>query len=474
MKNCPDCGRERSAKETFCVGCGAKLEASEFSGDVDGQKKRKSAISPKQKKRRIAGFSLIALVLISLVGVHLYLDSKYDFSKKLSGMDQAYNSNKPSEFLGFFDRTDGVAANEEGFYAYIEEEDWVSIRDEMKLEAVRLKTEGLSNSILDSSDNKLISVLSKPVLFGLYEDVSFFVHSIEVEVELPFDGTKVVLGDETAEGKNGETVKVGDFLPGSYEWEISVPSEFKAIEEEGTTEVMGNGKNQYLFNPNIEGGIVKISSDIPEAVLWIDGKSTEKSIKETETFGPVPFDGSVEITAEAKDETGKIVKGEPLALEADTVHIEFAHVQEKVVAERTKLIEDEMKEQLLQTHEAAVSDFILEFRSSYESALNDTEFSYIAEYFQIGSEVQSDYMKEIEKHAKLDYQFYYNFDSNTITDVKVASENEFIVVTAELFYVSNDTGEYWYTKTKEYTVKFQDDRYYIHSIEQLTSEDTKM
>ena len=476
MKKCSNCGEERKGSEKFCVGCGTPfMDATEGQKRSDsGDKKAQSTISPKRKKGRIAVLISVAVIVIGLVGTHLFLQSKYDVSNKLVEMNQSYISGEKSQFLSYFEVPEKTAKNAAGFYLFVEEEGWEDIRNNMKSEADRLNEEGLSNIILDSEGNKLISVIEKPVIFGLYKEVSFLLHPTAVEIEIPFDGAIITMEDKTAKGDKGEIVELGDFLPGQYQWKATVASKYGEIAQKGSVSVAGDSKNRSTFSPDIEAGVVKITSDVPEAILWVNGESTKKTVAELKSIGPVPIDGTVEVTAETENDKGEKLKGEPMTVQTEAVHIKFAHIQEKVAAERTKKLEAQKLQQLKEEHEYSVTALVDDFRYSFESALNSADFSYIADYFPTGSQIQEDYLADINRHYAMDNYYYYDFQSNTITGFDVIDENTFLVTTAEMFYFDSSEDRLKYNKTKAYTVKYQNSQYYIHEIDQLTSEKVEL
>lgn len=474
MEPCSNCGQVRSGDEKFCVNCGHKFIESIKNEDSNTKEKATPAKSlpPKKKKRRVLLISFIALIVIASIGTHLYLTSLYDSSKTLASMNQAYSASEKERFMDHFTTPENTSKNAEGFYAYIEEEGWESLREQMKEEANRLESDGVSNIISDSEGNKLIAVLSEPVLWGLYEKVTFLIQPVEVVVEMPFNGTELAIVDQTISGDEGEVVELGKVAPGTYSWTANVKSDYAKVEEVSEVSIVGDGKNKFKYSPSIDVAMVEITSDLPEAVLWVNGKSTKKTISEVKSIGPLPLDGSVEITAEGKNEEGKKVKGEPMALEDDSVHIKFAHVQEQVAAEKTKKLQEKKKSELKDEHATAVSYFIDSFRDDFESALNYEQFSYIADYFPTGSKIQNDYLKDIERHQAMDNYYMYDFQSNTTTAFKVIDETTFLLTTAEMFYFSSEDDYLRYNKTKNYTVIFQHGQYFIQAIEQLTSDQT--
>ncbi|WP_033543911.1 TcaA 3rd/4th domain-containing protein [Planococcus sp. CAU13] len=465
MKTCSSCGSVSKESDKFCLKCGTKLEAN---SPVAGKIKEHS-ISPQQRKRRIWSLVSIALLLIIVGATHLFLQSKFDATKTLISMNQAYSKNDSAEFLSYFSVAEDVEKNGEGFFEFVETEGWGEIRDRLKTEISSLKNEGISNIILDSNDNKFISLVNEPILFGLYNKVSFLLHPVVVEAEIPLDNTTITIGDKTINGNLGQKVNAGKFLPGNYEWLASAPSEYSPIEEKGFAVINGkNGTNYYRLSPALNGGMLTVTSDVEEAILLINGKSTGKTVKEMKSVGPIPFNETVEISAETKDGSS-VVKGIPITVKSEKAHIEFAHIQEKESAARAEKKAEEELLTLVKNHEYYVSEFITSFRSDFEYALNYGDFSYISYYFPIGSEIQSEYIADINRHINMSEYYFYDFETTFITNVEPVNINTLRVTTEETFVFTSGLDTYQYYRTKAYTVNVQEDGYSISNIEQLTT-----
>lgn len=469
MKNCPNCGTAKNGLDKFCLNCGYKFEIEDAPTLANERKEQK--ITPKQRKKRIALVTTLIMLLLALAGTHLFLQAKFDVSKSIVEMNQAYTKNDSSTFLSYFTIEEGIMTDEKGFYAFVESEGWESLRDQLKSEANLLKAEGLSDIILDSNGNKFVSVVNEPILFGLYDRVSFLVHPIEVQAEIPLDKAIIEIGEQTITGGKDDIVLAGKFLPGNYKWKASAASDYSPIKNTGTANVEGDGSNSYVLNAPLDAGMIKITSDVADAVLWVNGKSTGKTVKEMNSIGPVPFDGSVEISAESKDEKNTVVKGEPVAVKSATAHITFAHVQEKIAAERDKEMEAEQMESLLDKHAAEAANYISNFRSDFEMALNSPDFSYISGYFTVNSQIQKDYIDEINRHAAMSEYYYYEFISTSVTDIETVDSNTIKVYTTETFNFMSGTDDLLYDKKKVYTIEVNDDMLYnILDIEQTSSE----
>lgn len=475
MKNCPVCGTDKNGSERFCLNCGNKFqEFTESTQTIVTKSEKRSSVSPKKRKLRIASVVSVAVIIMGLFGGHLFLSAKYDASKTLIEMNQAFSKGDHSKFLSHFSVADDVVKDEEGFYTFFEEESWEEIRNQMRTEASLLEKEGFSNIIKDSNGNKFISVISDPILFGVYNDISYMVHSVKVETKMTMDNTTIVMKNVTVTGNEDENVLVGYFLPGSYSWKASVSSEYSPIESGGFERVSGDGNNHYVFSPSLKAGMISVTSDDSEATLWINGKSTGKTVKEMKSFGPVAFNGSVEVLAETKDAKGTVVKGKPVSIESATAHIEFVHIQEKVTSDRMKQQEAEELRKLVEEYEIIVSDYISSYRFDFEQALNYADFSYIANYFETGSKVQAEYIADIERHGAMKNYYNYDFQSNTVTSINAIDKNTLLVNTSEMFYFTSNEDEFRYIKTKAYTVKIKSGEFFITNIEQKTSENVEL
>ncbi|TWT27741.1 hypothetical protein [Planomicrobium sp. CPCC 101110] len=468
MNNCRNCGRARTDSNLFCLNCGEKFDDPITSASTNERPKQHS---PKNSKIKKAGFVAAAVVLLATVGTHLLLQSKYDASKSIVAMNQAFSQNDADTFFFFFTVPEDAAADEKAFYDFVENEGWESLRDQLQTETALLKNNEMSDVILDSKGNKLISVVSEPVLFGLYDKATFLIHPVTVEAEMPLDKTSVDIGTKTVSGNQGELVSVGEFVPGSYDWKASAESEFSPIKAEGTMDIQGDGSNSYLIDPELEGGMVSITSDVEDAVLWIDGKSTKKTVKEMSLIGPLAFDGSVEISAESKDEKGQVIKGEPVAIETGSAHITFPSVQEKLESDRQETVEEEEFRAFIELHEPNLRDLISSFRYEFESALNYADFSYISSFFPAASPIEAEYIAKMEEHSKLEGYYEYDFTSTVVSDIEVVDEQTFQVITDEVFNYTLDEDEFNYHKTKAYTVEIQiGGGYYITAIKEVTSD----
>lgn len=467
MNNCSSCGATRKDSDKFCLNCGSKFES------IQKTKPIVSSIDPiiptKNRKKRVIGLVSIGLVFAALFAAHFILQAKYDSSKKIIEMNQAFAKGDSAEFFSYFSVDDDIVSDEKGFYSFVESEGWEEIRNQLQSESKLVENGGLADIILDSEGNNFLSVVNEPKFFGLYDNISFLVHPVIVEAAMPFDKTSLTLGNSTVTGNQGDNKAVGKFLPGNYEWQASAPSTYSSIKNKDTVTVQGDGENLYSITPDLAAGTLNITSDVDNAVLWINGKSTKKTVGEMNAIGPVPFDGSIEILAETTDENGKKVKSETVSVEGDAVHLTFPHVQEKAVKELAQRKEAEELKGLAESHDYNVKDFISFFRYEFESALNYGDYDYLSSFFPMGSSIESEYMEKMVEHASSSEFYEYEFLTTEVTDIEALDQETLLVHTEEEFLYTLSDKLYRYYKTKAYTLTIKGNGYLITNIKELTN-----
>ncbi|MDN7244647.1 TcaA 3rd/4th domain-containing protein [Planococcus shenhongbingii] len=467
MGKCSNCGLERKESDKFCLNCGHEFKNK--SAPATSVAPLQTKIPSVKRKKRLAGLLTAAVFLGAVIAAHLFLEAKYDVSKKIIDMNQAFSKEDPTKFLSYFMVPDDVISDEEGFYDFIEKEGWTEVRNRLKTESVLVENGGLADIILDSNGNKLLSIVSEPKLFGLYHDISFLVHPVALEVLMPLDKTTISIAQKTITGNAGDKKTVGKFLPGSYGWTASAASAYAPITSKNTADVHGDGDNFFLLDPALDAGTLTVTSDVADAILWIDGKSTKKTVKEQNTIGPVPFDGSLKISAETTDASGKKVESVPLVVNTDTAHLTFTHVQEQAANAAAQRQQEEEMQEFMDFHENNMPGFIQDFRNGFESALNDGDYFYVASYFPMDSSIEAEYIAKMDEHANSSVYYYYDFLTTEITNVEATDRNTLYVYTEEEFLYSLEDKLFRYFKTKVYTLSIIKNGYHITEIKELTN-----
>lgn len=251
---------------------------------------------------------------------------------------------------------------------------------------------------------------------------------------------------------NDDEVKVGLFAPGNYKYTLHYKDEY--FEDELTEEIYLEG-DEYNLTFDLSDQLVYLTSDIEDATIFINGKSTGKTASEIELIA-APLDGSVEIYAEATNDKGETIHSETLYLSEYDTHLYFAEVQEQYA------IQD-----FYDYYSWDAEQLFYNFRWDYEYAVNSADFSYVKDYFIEGSQLKKDYEEFVVDHEDLGFYYYY-FISNDVIDVQPLSANSLTLDSLETFeFTSEEDGTWYYEREKRYTLEYVDGMLRIASIEDI-------
>lgn len=207
-----------------------------------------------------------------------------------------------------------------------------------------------------------------------------------------------------------------------------------------------------------------------DAILFVNGESTEKTLNEIREIGPLPENQSVELYAEKTLEDGSVIQSNVLTID-DLRWNTFVFTFEEVIENKTEQKDDE-EASAMATSTSEASEHVLSFRTAYETALNTRDFSKIATYLEKGS----DAYVELEEYIgdSKDEGFHYDFTSNTVISEKEVSPNHFKISTNETFTFTNHLNQKTdYEREKVYDVKNIDGNYKISKITYTETERTR-
>ncbi len=457
---CVNCGRVSSKPSKFCLECGAPLPEIPHNNVVNPtianqQQTRSQNVQPPKEKKPISrgkkiGIISVIVLFILIIGAHLYIQNMFDPKGQLEKITKHFEDKNEEEFMNSFNFPEKTYVNADSFYEYIDDNEW--ILDDLKDAVKEVKKDGKA-SIENEDGTEIITLSSEPFLF-LYKKVTFEVEPVEViaynnfpekDIELKIDGhDSIKLSDDK--------VKVGLFAPGNYEYTLTFKDDY--FENKITDEIYLEG-NEYEFTFDISENAVYLSSDIDDAIVFINGENTGKTASEIELIA-APLDGSVEIYAEATNDNGETIQSETLYLTEYDTHLYFAEIQEQ------NQIQD-----FYDYYSYDAEDLFYNFRSDYQYAVNTADFSYVEDYFNDGSKLKKDYEKFVVDHEKFDY-YYYDFISNEVMDIQPLSANSLILDSFEIFeYTSDEDGTWQYEREKRYTIEYIDGMLQITNIEDL-------
>ncbi|SCY56751.1 TcaA 3rd/4th domain-containing protein [Lysinibacillus fusiformis] len=449
MKFCTNCGEKNSEEVLYCTNCGNSLK------EFQEQKAEKNFKKISKKQKWILSISGVLLLL--LISVHFILSSIFDPTKQISAMNEAYNNQDKDAFFQQFNIKEGTEANAQNLYAIVKDYGWTNLRNQLIYEVERIKNN--ENPDIIYNGGEFISVNSKPILFGLYDRVEFTVIPTEVFIYAPFKNMTLKFGDKEIVSKNDEeNVGFGQYIPGEYVWSYSYEDGYIPLAEEGNLILEAQSENIAQIDVDWNFQTVFVDSDLEDAVLYINGKSTEKKVSELREIFPAKLNSKIEIYAQGQDKDGKTVKSEIMPLDNNSIYLAFEHIR---------------AEEKLAEHEDFIRSIYKNFRTDYASAIQYTNFDYIDDYFKDGSKIKKDYAKFVTDHDNIP-GYNYDFLLNDIISFIKLSDKQFELQSFETFnYSSDKEGFINYERKKKYIFAFENGEYFIDEIVDLDTKKTK-
>ncbi len=460
MRFCISCGEKNSEEVLYCTNCGNSLSdvqdktSMKIEPKLSAQKKHRKKMTKKQKWI----FSISSVLLLVLAITHFVLSSIYEPTKQISAMNDAYNNQDKDAFFQEFEVKEGTVADAQNFYAIVKKYGWTNLRNQLTYEVERIMNN--ENPDIIYNGGEFISVHSKPILFGLYDRVEFIIIPTEVFIYAPFKNMTLQFGDKEIVSKSDEeNVGFGHYIPGEYAWSYSYEGGYIPLADEGKLMLEAQADNIAQIDVDWGFQTVSVDSDLEDAILYVNGKSTEKKVSELRELYPAKLNSKIEVYAQSQDKDGKTVKSDVLPLDSDTIYLPFEHIR---------------TEQKLAEHEDIIRDIYKNFRSDYSSAIRYTNFDYIGDYFREGSKIKKDYAKFVTDHDNIP-GYNYEFLLNEIISFNTLSDKQFELQSYETFnYSSDKEGSINYERKKKYIFSFENGKYFIDEIVDLDTKKTKL
>ncbi|KAJ51270.1 putative membrane protein YvbJ [Clostridium tetanomorphum] len=246
-------------------------------------------------KKNILIFMVLSLFLMAIIG-YGYGMIQSSKERVISGFEKAMLSNSKKDILKYCkldsDEIKLDSNNVEAFMKYIKENPHI-IKN--KIDVLRYKTK-------EESKDEMIRLESKKAFIGYRYKV--LISPIYISINTRLKNTEVFLNNKLyykAE-KDNQVEKLGPLVPGTYNIE-GVINTYEGKVKESKKVTLLDKENTININPKV--GKISVNSDSIDAKVFINGKDTEKTVKEFKNIGPVPMDGSLKLYIEEQYPWGK-------------------------------------------------------------------------------------------------------------------------------------------------------------------------
>ena len=447
---CHECGNPMEADQVFCAECGTPKAVSNTGSPKPAVQKTKKPWSFKKK----LAFMVVSVLAIVLVAGHYTIQANTSPDSKISNFLTALKAGDSESVLKEISISEDIIKDEKVYVTYLKSLDYGVVEANITEGAAGIKEDGITRVITDDNGHQIFKLKQEKYL-SLYPVVT--IEAIPVTVEL---ATDLPNGEYSIAGKAFDLAQgnqvMGAFLPGIYPATVTAEGAYQSSAE---TEQEITGNEDLSIELQKQQLMVTLASDEPEALVFINGKTTKKNVKDLGEIGPVFEGDTVSLHAELKDE-----KSDPIeAVGGDQVNLSVGEEAVAVVVEE--------KDETVYFDEENIDEFIWNFRSAYQSALNNQSYSEVSSYLYPGSTA----LKEIDKFIGDlgDQYFLYQFYTDEVLDYTVDGNTAYVTTYEEFDFTNHLYETINYKRNKVYEiVAGKDNGYQIVSIEILDTQRT--
>lgn len=398
MNACPNCQQPVTNRSGFCPNCGSNYHIQ------------------KKKPKGLIWIMIGSLLAAALFITHGQIKDRtgaystiYEFEKIMSQKDAR------AALTLFKPQFQNVSSSEnvmEEFLDYVDNEaDWKPAVKEWKKSALRERER--YDAIDSLNGDRLFTLEETGKFLGIYPTFEVIIHPFSLHVASYVDDTKVSFNKKSKALKNSEDFqKIGSFLPSYSDLEIdySVKSKYADIEDSILFSSSTEEPNKVYVELPIEAASITVYSNEDDAIVYINGESTKKTVSEIGEIGPLPTDGSISVHAELEDRVSyaeDVYSGGEYELWFDEEYVYEDYAEE----EEEEEVYTENADDVVVPTEEELEDLYTSFQNAAVEAINARDFTIVDYYYH------PDGVSGPESASYIDY-----LDSKGITEQLIGCE----------------------------------------------------
>lgn len=436
-----ECGSNIKKEEQFCPSCGVKYN------EIEQKSEEHIYMTPSISKRKITRGKKITLyvsifLIIFVITCHLVIKSMVEPEKTILPIYNSLMNENEGSFFKHVAIADTVEYDGESYMSYIAAQDMEQLLASLKEASSEVLDDGLTRIIQHENGSDLFRIIEKKFLL-FYPRIE--IQAIHTNVNLETDIKESTLTFNKMEYKlDGNPLQLGSYLPGTYVVRGTANNSVTPNSAEWKMDIITSEKINTLFLMN-KDLMISLNGEQPDSIVYVNGVSTQKTIKELKQIGPIFGDTELLLTAKKETPTGELAKSyEEAAVKGDSVHFTFPAEYSFVIKSPEQLAEEEFNRDDLE-------EFFLGFRNFYEASLNNKDFTFVQQYLEPDTEA---YIETEEFIGDTGDEYYnYNFILNEVTSIELSVE-EANVFTYEEFEFTNHLNEIiLYEREKQYDIR---------------------
>lgn len=445
-KFCIECGSALSEEQAFCEKCGTKYNPATTS---EHQKQESvTTISPLPKepsknmtrKQKVLLVTIVAVVICGAIG-HTIIKGLTASEKKtvaflngLTDVDEAVVYNNLSI-------PDGISYDKKQYISYLKEQDMYAFKENVTETVRSVELDGITRIVKHENGSDLLLIKEKKWL-SLYPTIDIIPVSTEVMIATDIKDAKIQFNGKKYDLK-GKDISLKKFLPGSYKIKATTENAIIPHTAKWNVDVTTNKEKNTIILLQ-EYLMVTLDNEYSDSVLFVNGKSTNKTISELKEIGPFFGETTAKLTIQKENEDGAVaISDEEIVYAGQLADFSYPSEYSFILKSKAEIAEEYFNEDV-------VNRFIDQFRYAYESALNNKDYELITDFFAPNA-VAGKEIKDVISGIGDEY-YHYNFTSNELKDLKVDSNNGTAKTYEEFYFTDDQSKTTLYQRDKTYNI----------------------
>ena len=329
MIYCKECGHRLKEGAMFCGECGtAVVEPSTTSKpNVREQptKPRPSSAKetkpsppslpkkPLSKKAKIVIVAVTSLAIL-LIGCYYIIGNILGAQSIASNFTEALqtkNIERVKEIINDGQLELSVDDKQtEAFVTYLHEDPRriTAVSEQLKQNALGYESDEFGSAFGNDYGPSVASLnrIGKKWLF--FDHYAVQIRPAYMEIFSSEDHTAIYLNNQEVGSVDSEKAEAfGPLLPGAYIVKAIVDGEYGKVEQEIEVDFLENEIYDLSLTFDWFDSHIELFSTEADAIVYINGQSTEKTVKELNSLGPIPMDGSIKVYAQKGAQKSKEV-----------------------------------------------------------------------------------------------------------------------------------------------------------------------
>ncbi|WP_158555963.1 TcaA 3rd/4th domain-containing protein [Peribacillus glennii] len=410
MVYCNNCGEQLKKDQTFCTGCGATVKQREPEPTKPQRSVNKASSSIlKSKKSKILALSVLLLALIGFGG-YKTAQAMNKPIKVVTKFEQAVQNKDEKALTNLLNKGQDEMVVEESEskmlldYFHNNPDLLAETKDNLRREAQSLE----NDSLMSTKTKGIFTLVESKKKWGVISQYGVSFQPVYFRVTAnQSDASIIIDGKDRGKLKEEDERTIGPLLPIEHELKGSFKGEYATVTDKQKVDPKDYEGNKIDVEFDLSGEQVDLYSNYDEATVFINGKSTGKSVRELGTIGPVSLDGSIKVHAELKMQ-GKKLTSEAIPVTDNSDSLDLT-IDDTVIQEA---------EARKAEAAAAAEERAVQAAAEVETAKSDIEDVIYSHYNDISSGFYSDAYELFSsgRKAKVGYTNWEKGYKNNLSD----------------------------------------------------------